>query len=511
MTKTIYLSKNLITMTPQEGADAILVSDGVIRLVGSRSQVLSYRDADTRIVDLQDKCLMPAFLDAHSHIGSYPAKLSVADVGCASNLHELVTIMKAFAQQNPVEKGEWICGFGYDHNFLSEQRHPDAQLLDKISVDNPVLVTHVSGHMGAVNTVGMHVLGISGNGYLEETDFMRASRMIQPPPAEKLSKLFDRAQHEYLRHGISTAQDGLTKTQEIQMLLRADKKLDVVCYVDMKDEKELIDEYAAYCGVYRDHLKIGGYKIFLDGSPQGKTAWVKEPYVGTKGECGYGIYDDDTVCRFFETAISQQRQILVHCNGDMAAEQFIRCLTRALNGRPNTAIRPVMIHAQLVTCQQLQQLKELGVIVSFFVDHTYYWGDIHLKNLGERAYRISPMQTANRLGITYTLHQDSPVIAPDMLHSVWSAVNRISKEGKVLGASERLNVYDALRAVTTHAAYQYFEEGEKGSIEAGKRADFVVLDRSPLRVDPMEIKDIQVMQTILADRSVFSQTDNFKL
>ena len=201
--------------------------------------------------------------------------------------------------------------------------------------------------------------------------------------------------------------------------------------------------------------------------------------------------------QFFETALRERVQILAHCNGDAACEQFIRCL-RAARERTGIAIinRPVMIHAQLVTRPQLAALKELGGIASFFNAHTYYWGSVHEKNLGRRAQTISPLQTAQELGLCYTLHQDSPVIKPDMLFSVWCAVTRQTRAGKVLGADECISVYDALKAITANAAYQYFEEMHKGTIEPGKLCDLVVLGHNPLTVPAAQLRDIQVLATV---------------
>lgn len=157
----------------------------------------------------------------------------------------------------------------------------------------------------------------------------------------------------------------------------------------------------------------------------------------------------------------------------------------------------MMIHCQTVRNDQLDRMARLNMIASIFVGHVWYWGDIHLQNFGSlRGSRISPVKDALDRGVTVNFHQDTPVTKPDMLHSVWCAVNRISRSGAVIGAEQKISVYDALKAVTIQAAYEYFEEDTKGSIEAGKRADLVILDRSPLDVDPMEIKDIQVMMTI---------------
>ncbi len=189
---------------------------------------------------------------------------------------------------------------------------------------------------------------------------------------------------------------------------------------------------------------------------------------------------------------------MAHCNGDAASEQFLRLYDKVLKETGSTEeLRPVMIHCQTVRNDQLDAMARFKMIASIFVGHVWYWGDIHMKNFGSvRGNHISPVRDAMDRGVTVNFHQDTPVTKPNMLHSVWCAVNRISRNGAVIGENQRISVYEALKAVTINAAYEYFEESSKGSIEAGKRADLVILDKSPLEVDLMEIKNIQVMSTI---------------
>ena len=215
---------------------------------------------------------------------------------------------------------------------------------------------------------------------------------------------------------------------------------------------------------------------------------------------------DEAVREAVLTAARQRLQILAHCNGDAACDQYIRmCRSVKDEGYDLSGIRPVLIHGQLLGIDQLEAVREIPLIPSFFAAHVYHWGDVHVKNLGwNRASHISPAASAEKKGILYTFHQDSPVIEPDMMETVWCAVNRKTKSGTVLGEEERIPVLEALKAVTLHAAYQYFEEGEKGSIRPGKRADFAILDRNPLAVEPDELRDIQVQQTIKDGRVIFT-------
>lgn len=236
---------------------------------------------------------------------------------------------------------------------------------------------------------------------------------------------------------------------------------------------------------------------------------MSRPYENSDdGYCGYPIYKDEEVEKFIDISLKEKMQLLTHCNGDAAADQLIDAFEKVLNLKEQSSenhIRPVMIHAQTVREDQIDDMKVINMIPSYFVAHTYYWGDIHIKNLGEdRAFKISPLKTTIEKGLIYTLHQDTPVIAPNMLETVWCAVNRITKKGIQIGENEKISPLDALKGVTINAAYQYFEEDKKGSIKEGKLANLIILDENPLTIDPMKIKDIKVLQTIREGEVLYS-------
>lgn len=315
-------------------------------------------------------------------------------------------------------------------------------------------------------------------------------------------KMLWKMQEIYIDNGITTVQDGASTESDINALLNmsASKalKLDVVAYPLMSSGgAELMQKYGEAYKQYVNGFKIGGYKLVLDGSPQGRSAWMSEPYLGDEPDyCGYPWMKDEEVQAYVGQAVSESRQLLAHCNGDAASEQFIRAYEKA-DKTGKDGLRPVMIHCQTVRNDQLDRMAKLHMIASIFIGHVWYWGDIHMKNFGpKRGNHISPAKDALDRGVMINFHQDTPVTRPDMLHSVWCAVNRISRGGSKIGEDQAISVYEALKAITINGAYQYFEEDEKGSIAKGKRADLVILDRSPLETDPMEIRDIKVLETI---------------
>lgn len=528
MGQKLYANGIILTMEKQMYAEAVLVKDGRIAAVGRKAAVEACAGADTERVDLEGRTMMPAFLDAHSHfMACANGELQISLDGTKS-FREIAERVREYIAVRHVEKGKWLTGKGYDHNFLEERFHPDRHLLDEAAPDNPLVITHQSGHMGVFNTEALLRLGISmdGNGavreipggkiavqdhiptgYMEENAFVEFQKKIPLPSPEEFMDAVEKAQKRYASHGITLIQEGLVVDEMLPLYQKIVEsgilKLDVVGYLDMKGAGKFLEAMGKHREGFLRHFKIGGYKIFLDGSPQGRTAWLRMPYTSgpeKEGYRGYPVHTDEEVCAFVRRALEEHMQILAHCNGDAACGQYIRVFEKAAAAEGKTLpadIRPVMIHAQLLGLDQIPNVKAMGMIPSFFAGHVYHWGDIHADNLGmERASHISPAASAEKEGIAYTFHQDAPVIEPDMLETVWCAVNRCTKNGKVLGSKERISVTDALKAITVNTAYQYFEERERGSIAPGKRADFVILSENPLEKDKMQIRDIRVLATI---------------
>lgn len=519
MTKKLFYNGSVLTMD-RENAEAALVCDGKIAAVGAREALCA--QAGCEKIDLEGGALAPAFIDAHSHITQFAASLAYVSLDGADSFGEIERRLKEYVKQQNLGPDEWVVGFGYDHNVLKEGRHPSRELLDAAAGGRPAIISHKSGHMGVASSELLRRAGVDEktaapeggvigrdaqgrpNGYLEETAFMAMGALAPRQSMERQLGLLERAQRIYASYGIATAQDGLTGRQEFALLSRAAEEgklfLDVVGYADMKKAPELICENPEWAGGYRGGLRLGGYKIFLDGSPQGRTAWMSEPYLGgEEGYAGYPIYEDREVEAFVRRALMENRQLLAHCNGDAAAAQ----LMAAFPGHTDT--RPVMIHAQLLRRDQLLRLKQIGMVASFFVAHAYHWGDAHIENFGmERAAYISPAASALKAGAAFTFHQDTPVLPPDMMQTVQIACERRTRGGVYLAQEERLTAREALAAVTRSAAYQYFEEGQKGRIAPGMQADLVWLERDPLHTPAEELGKIKVRATYRKGERIFS-------
>lgn len=527
--ETIYFNGDIITMKAEhDTAEAVLTSDGKIKAVGTLEEIKGLADGNAVYFDLRGNTMLPAFIDSHSHLSMLARNLGKADLSQAESFDDIVRILTEFREENQLFHGEYIQGFGYEPSLLAEGRHPDKYLLDQVSKENPIFIFHSSLHMGVANSLALEQAGITEqkdlpkelagvtedgelNGFLAEMAMAPIYMACEKQPLD-LPKLYEKAQNIYLENGICTVQDGALGREHFILLKKIAEegglKMDTVAYLMLPDSgHETVQENKELLQGYENHLKIGGYKLVLDGSPQGKTAWLTRPY--TDGTNGTSWMNAGQAGHFVKQAVKDGVQLLVHCNGDAASELFLDSYEQALKeveSSKKSRLRPVMIHCQTVRHDQLERFQKLSMIPSFFVDHVYFWGDTHLKNLGDkRAENISPVSWAKEYHLPYTFHQDTPVLPPNMLKTLRTAVERETRKGVTLGKVHCLSMYEALEAITKNAAYQYREENEKGSIEEGKYADFVLLDKNPFHVLIDEIEEIQILKTIYRDKIVYEK------
>ncbi|UUC44082.1 amidohydrolase [Flavobacterium cerinum] len=547
----LYFGGTILTMEDdQPEAEALVVKDGKIIFVGTKEKAGKWIGKNTKQIDLNGKTLLPGFIDAHGHITSragmeQAVDLSPGPYGTVNSIPDLQKTLKGYIQKNKLAAATPILGNGYDDAIMTEHRHPTREELDAISTTNPIIVIHASGHASVVNTAMLKLLNIPEdikdpegghygrdskthrlNGKLEENaNFMALIKftemMPKPKPAANgLSQSlqdFVKAQDEWLRYGQTTICDGRSMGTSVGLLKEAAEKnllkADVVYFPDFEANKKEWKSFLPHYMKYEKRLKFGGFKFSDDGSPQGKTAWLTEPYlIPPEGQTpdykGFPIFTDETLYTDLKTIFTDNITAQLHVNGDAAIDQAIRVIGKLKDeGIYKPEIRATLIHVQNSRPDHIAKIKEIGVIPSYFSSHVYLWGDWHYQSVfgPKRAAYISPAQSAKKAGILFTIHHDSPVTPPDLLTGVYSAVNRTTRSGMILGPNERISVLDALKAITINAAYQYQEENRKGSLKEGKLADLVILDQNPLRIDPKKLRDIQVMETIKEGKTVFKK------
>ena len=532
----IFVNGSVLTMNEDAPrAEALAVRDGLILAVGDRADVEAQVGFGAELRDLGGKTILPGLIDTHGHFAIGSSTAAMADLqpspaGNVDTLDQLTAKLEGWYTENT--SSPWILGFGYDDSLLAEKRHPTRDDLDAVSDEIPILLIHVSAHFVACNTPCLEAAGIGAetpdpaggvirrrsgsqepDGVLEETAMQLALAKFPAPTPQTAFAAMAANQAVYVRNGITTAQEGAGNRAQLAGIEAFAENggldIDIVGYQLMRNPQALDAEFSIsedYAGGFRR----GGIKLVLDGSPQGKTAWLTEPYHvpplgGPDDYAGYAIMESDAVNALLAKAFERNIQVLAHANGDAAADQMLAGVMRANDMHGAADRRPVMIHAQTARDDQLDLMRDTGVIPSFFVAHTFFWGDWHRDSvLGHaRAARISPLRSSLDRGMTLTVHNDSPVVPPDMMRLVWTAVNRRTRSGQVLGPDQRITPMEALRAVTIDAAYQYFEEDSKGSIDVGKRADLTILSADPTQVDPLTIQDIMVVETIKDGRSIY--------
>jgi len=541
----VYLNGQVVTFSDtQPRTEAVATLGDKIAAVGSTAAIKELIGPKTKIEDLNGKTLIPGLNEPHNHFGMYgPATLDSVNLqsiplGSIGNMNDLIAALRRKAEEVP--RGGWVTGRGYDDTLIAEKRHPTRHDLDRASPEMPIFISHVSGHFSVANTKALEMAGVTKDtpqpvggvirkdvktnepdGVLEEMPAqMLVARLIPALTLEQRLQGLALASEHYLRQGVTSCSDagvnfpGVGSSKEIvayqEALKRGILPLRITMMVGVHFLLGAEGRHPSFLtGFGNDRLKIGPAKIIVDGSIQGYTGWLSRPYhvpfQGDRDFRGYPVTPPGHLNPLIMAAHQAGFQIAAHGNGDAAIDAILNAYQAAQEKYPRAEARHRIEHCQTAREDQLDRMAELGVTPSFFVSHTFYWGDRH-KNIflgPDRAKRISPLKSALKRGIKFSLHSDCPVTPVSPLFCVFAAVNRLTRGGEVLGPEFRLTPEEALRAVTADAAWQTFDEGIKGSIEVGKLADFTILAENPLTVPPERIKDLEVKEVIIGGQSAY--------
>jgi hypothetical protein len=524
-------------------AEAVAEQDGRIVAVGEEDDVMAFKGPNTEMIDLEGRTMLPGFVDAHGHVfmgglQALSANLLAPPDGEVSDIASLQQTLRDWTAANAeaVETYDLIIGFGYDNAQLAELRHPTRDDLDAVSADVPIVIIHQSGHLAALNSAALEVVGYDAatadpeggvirrragsrepDGVLEETAFFGAIVQLMGDIGEAGARAFARAGSElWARFGYTTAEEGRSLPSTVAMLQKiADEggfAIDVVTYVDVLTDRDFIAQNQS--DSYTNRFRVGGAKLTIDGSPQGFTAWRDRPYVDPVGDyppgyLGYPAATRDQVVDAVTWAYANDVQLLTHSNGEAATDLLIAANEAARAEHGPTATRPVLIHGQFLRSDQLDAIKRIGLMPSLFPMHTFYWGDWHRDHTvgPELVDDISPTGWCVQRGIMFSSHHDAPVAFPDSMRILDATVTRRSRSGDIIGPAQRVDVITALKAMTIWPAWQKHEEATKGSIETGKLADFVILSADPTAVDSETLDQIDVVETIKEGATVYAMSE----
>lgn len=537
---TIYSGGSILTMAGKEPAyvEALAVRDGKIVHAGSKEAALRLKGDATKLVDLGGKFLLPGFIDAHSHyinslLVANQCKLYAPPSGPGKDVPSIIATLKQYAADRQIPKGDLIIGYGYDDTVMPDGRLLNRDDLDEAFPDNPVRIDHVSMHGGVLNSLALKKYGISAEtktplggvivrkpgtdepwGLIMETAFLPIFEQSEPMTAQQEIDWARAGQMLYAEAGITTAHEGATHLAHFQSMKRASEAganiIDIVAYPFITDvDKVLAEHPAIFWGKYENRFKVGGVKITIDGSPQGRTAFFSTPYLtggpgGEKEWRGELTFPQDLVNQMVKKVYDLNVPLNLHCNGDASIDAFLEAYEFARAGDYSRPWNVTSIHSQFLRKDQIPKFVQYKIRPSFYTLHTFYFAEAHIANRGnEQAMYISPMRDAIDAGLRPTNHTDFVVAPLDQMTMLWSAVNRVSRGGKEIGNDQRVSAYEGLKCMTEWAAEQYDEQDSKGTLEVGKVADFVILDRDPLKVAPLEIREIKVVETIKAGQTIF--------
>ncbi len=532
----IFINGQVLAMDADNGVYQALSMRGAnIDQLGSNEEIAALAGDNTIITDLEGATLLPGFVDAHGHFpGSglviVSVDLSSPPVGRIETMAELQAALAARLDGH--DDDNWLSGSGYDDTLLAEKRHPTRDDLDAVSSDVPIYITHVSGHMGVANSRALELLGIDADsedpeggviarrpgsrepeGRLEETAHMPvAEKTLMNITPLKAVRMMRYASDEYVSRGVTTAQsggvdrgmaDGMATLSRVGLVK---PRLVLFPFYDMLGAEWLAGDFEpAQMGT--EKVIIGPIKIVADGSIQGYTGYLSEPYhVPFKGDetyRGYPAVLREALFEQVEMTHTAGIQLAIHGNGDASIDDILDAFEAAQAKRPVEDPRLILIHAQMARKDQLERMQQLGVTPSFFSAHTYYWGDRHWNIFmgPERASNMSPTGWSEEMGLRYSVHLDTPVVPMQPLQLLWSTTNRISTSGRVIGEHQRVSPMEALRAMTIDAAWQVFLDDKLGSLEPGKYADLVILNGDPL-TEP-DVRDLDVVETVVGGVTVF--------
>lgn len=537
---TIYVGGTILTINDaQPAAEALAVKDGKILAVGDRATLeSSLTGANTRIVDLAGKVLLPSFIDPHSHyynalLVANQAKVYAPPSGPSKDVPAIIADIQRFATDRAIPKGELIVAYGYDDTVIPDGRLLNRDDLDAAFPDNPVRVDHVSMQGAVMNSLALQKYGYSAAtvtppggvivrregsdepfGLIMESAYLPVVAMTEPMTPEQEIANTKAAQMLYAEAGITTAHEGATHLAYQQTIQRAADAganlIDVITFPFITDLDPILAAFPVETlGKYNNRVKIGGAKITIDGSPQGRTAYFTTPYLtgGPAGETnwlGELTFPQDMVNGMVQKVYDLGVPLNLHANGDAAIDAFFIAHEAAAAGDLDKDRRVTMIHAQFTRADQIPKYLAYKIRPSYYTLHTYYFAEAHIKNRGiAQASYISPMRDSIDAGLHPSNHTDFVVAPLDQMFVLWSAVNRISRGGAAIGPGQRVTPLERLKAMTIWAAGHYGEQDAKGSLEPGKLADLVILDGNPLTVDPQATKDIKITETIKEGTTIY--------
>lgn len=507
--------------------EAMAVEKGKIVSIGNTEYVLEkFKDReDKEIIDLKYKTVIPGFNDSHVHFMNYGYTEKKIRLNECKSIEELITLGK---KTSPY--GGWILGRGWNQDlFIGEKRMPEKSDLDKISKDIPVCYTRACGHVAVINSKAMEVCGITletkcfggdidyDRGIFTENALYLVYSHISKLSLEEMKNIILETQEKFLAMGITSVQ-----TDDFESFPDKDFKKVIKAYEELRKEGKLkirvyeqglmptknrigeLAKYKYFTGTGDEKFKMGPIKLLLDGSLGGKTALLQSPYEGEENNRGIATYTQEEFDEIVKCADSLGYQIAVHAIGDGAVKMALDSFEKLpdLNKK-----RHGIVHCQITTMELIDRIKKLDILV--YIQPIFLDYDLHIveDRVGyERSLESYIWKTMLNKGIKVCFGSDAPVDSADVIKAIHCAVNRQDMNFYPKDSwlpNERISVEEAVRCYTLKSAYASFEEDQKGSLEIGKLADFIVLDRDIFTIDKRQILSTKIDSTVVGGEILY--------
>ncbi|MFZ5815540.1 MAG: amidohydrolase [Bacillota bacterium] len=508
---------------PQE---ALATAGGRVLAIGTESEVMQRRGPQTRVVELEGRALLPGLIDAHLHILGYALTLDLLYVAGLPSLQAMRERVAAEAARRPA--GEWIIGRGWDQDRWAERREPTKEDLDAVSPDHPVYLQRNCNHVAVVNSAALRAAGITREtpdpeggkidrdpvtgeptGMLRETAQALIQRVIPQVDGPRRRQLLERAMREALSYGITQLHTddcryggGLEAVRELFTSMVGPDRIPLrITQMILMEDVERAAAQGVKTGAGDEWFRWGQVKIFADGSLGGRTAALLEPYADDPSTRGIYIHPAEEFKALVAKAHALGNQVGAHCIGDGGAQLFIEAVAEAQRKHPRPDARHRMIHCQILNEGQMDRMVEEGIVGDIqpvFLKSDGYW---FADRVGpERARTSYAWRSLLEKGVPLCGGSDCPIEPLNIWYGIYCAVTRKDLNGYPEGGwqpEQRLTVAEALDMYTTGASYSTFEEYFKGALAPGMAADLIVVDRDPFTCDPDELKDVQVLLTVV--------------